>query len=226
MQVKAPVTRAGVKAVEEATFHGISINATVCFTVPQALAVAEAVERGLDRRVAGGGAIDEMSPVCTIMVGRLDDWMKVIIKRDGIDINPAFADWAGIAALKKAYGIYKKRGYRARLLGAAYRHLGHWCELIGGDLITTIPYEWQLKINASDIEVVERMQNPVDAEIVDALYQEIPDFRRAYDEDGMQVEEFDGFGATVRTLRTFISSCHDLISQVRDFMLPDPDIKK
>ena len=47
IQVKAPVTQAGIQAIEEATFQGVNINATVCFTVPQSLAVAEAVERGL-----------------------------------------------------------------------------------------------------------------------------------------------------------------------------------
>ena len=49
MQVKVPATRAGIAAIEELTAQGVSINATVCFTVPQALAVAEAVERGLER---------------------------------------------------------------------------------------------------------------------------------------------------------------------------------
>jgi transaldolase len=39
----------------------------------------------------------------------------------------------------------------------------------------------------------------------------------------MGVEEFDTFGATVRTLRTFIGSYHDLAATVRDFMLPNPD---
>ena len=48
MQVKFPATRAGIAAIERATAAGVSINATVCFTVPQAMAVAEAVERGLD----------------------------------------------------------------------------------------------------------------------------------------------------------------------------------
>ena len=43
-----PVTAAGVTAIEEATYRGISINATVCFSLPQCVAVAEAVERGLD----------------------------------------------------------------------------------------------------------------------------------------------------------------------------------
>ena len=48
--VKIPVTSAGVSAIEEATFRGVSINATVSFALPQAIAVAEAVERGLKRR--------------------------------------------------------------------------------------------------------------------------------------------------------------------------------
>lgn len=225
MQVKVPVTKAGIKAVEEATYNGVSVNATVCFTVPQALAVAEAVERGLNRRTTEGKSIAEMSPVCTIMIGRTDDWMKAVSKRDGIEIDPAVCDWAGIACLKRAYGIYQQKGYRARLLGAAYRHLGHWSELIGGDIVLTIPYEWQLKINACDIEVKERMGDPVDPKFIDEMLKMIPDFRRAYEPDGMTIDEFDSYGATVRTLRGFIGSYHDLQSVIRDFMIPNPDVK-
>jgi transaldolase len=159
------------------------------------------------------------------MIGRTDDWIKVLIKRDGLPVDPAYADWAGIACLKKAYAIFQERGYRARLLGAAYRHLGHWSELIGGDLGTTIPYEWQLKINASDIEVKQRMSTPVDPRILETLYERVPDFRRAYDVDGLAVEEFDGYGATVRTLRAFVASAHELMGVVREtFLLPDPDV--
>lgn len=226
MIAKIPVTKAGVKAIEDATYRGVSINATVSFSVPQAIAVAEAVERGLNRRLAEGQSIEEMSPVCTIMIGRTDDWMKVLAQRHGIEVDPSYLDWAGIACMKKAYKIYQQRGYRARLLAAAYRHLGHWSEFIGGELIVSLPYEWQLKANASNIEVRERMSTPVDSRIIEELYEEIPDFRRAYDEDGMPVDEFDDYGATVRTLRSFIASAHDLMAEVRDFMLPNPDVRK
>ena len=95
MQVKMPVTKAGVRAVEESTYHGINVNATVSFTVPQAIAVAEAVERGLNRRAAEGIDISHMAPVCTIMIGRTDDWIKVVAKRDSIDIVPP--TWTGPA---------------------------------------------------------------------------------------------------------------------------------
>jgi len=44
MIVKIPATRSGIPAIEEATYRGISINATVCFSLPQCVAVAQAVE--------------------------------------------------------------------------------------------------------------------------------------------------------------------------------------
>jgi transaldolase len=226
MQIKIPATRAGVEAIEEVTYHGVNINATVSFSVPQALAVAEAVERGLNRRAAEGKDLTGMVPVCTIMIGRLDDWLQVVAKRDSILIDPGYLHWAGIAAFKRAYQIYQERAYRTRLLAAAYRHHMHWSELIGGDVVLTIPYDWQKKFNASDIEVIERMQNAVDPTLVAELYARFSEFRRAYDPDGMTPAEFDSYGATVRTLRAFIASYRDLAGLIRDFMLPDPDVKR
>jgi transaldolase len=71
------------------------------------------------------------------------------------------------------------------------------------------------------------MQNPVDPAIVDDLYRHIPDFRKAYDPDGLTIPEFDTYGATVRTLRGFISSYHDLLGLIRDeFMLRNPDVRQ
>jgi transaldolase len=225
IQVKLPVTKAGIQAIEEATYQGVNINATVSFTVPQSLAVAEAVERGLGRRDKEGKATAGMTPVCTIMIGRTDDWIQVLAAKERICVNPGFLHWAGIAVIKRAYQIYKERGYRARLLAAAYRHHMHWSELIGGDLSMTIPYEWQLLFNGSTVEVRERMQDPVPKEALDTLQDLFPDFRRAYEPNGLTVDEFDSYGATVRTLRTFIGSYHEFVGLIRDFMLPNPDVK-
>ena len=138
IQIKLPVTRAGIQAIEEVVYNGININATVCFTVPQAIAVAEAVERAFTRREADGLSNDGFSNVCTIMVGRLDDWLKVVIEKEGIITDPGNLNWAGVAAMKKAYQLYKERGYHTRLLSAAYRHLFHWTELVGADMVLTI----------------------------------------------------------------------------------------
>src|ERR1700757_1097492 len=91
--VKIPVTRAGIPAIEEATYRGVSINATVSFTLPQAIAVAEAVERGLKRREQEGKDIATMGPVCTIMVGRLDDSLKVTGEKENITTDPGYFEW-------------------------------------------------------------------------------------------------------------------------------------
>jgi len=226
MQVKLPATSQGLIAIEEATYRGVNINATVSFTVAQAIAVGEAIERGLARRDAEGLSTEDMTPVCTIMVGRTDDWMEVVTKRDGIIVHPSFMPWAGVAVFKRAYGIYGERGFRTRLLAAAYRHHLHWSELIGADAILTIPSNWQKLFNASDVEVRERIDEPVAPEIINELSARIPDFVKAYEPDGMSLEEFDDYGATVRTLRGFITSYHELIRVIReDYMLPNPDVK-
>jgi transaldolase len=223
-QVKFPATAAGIEAIDEATYRGVNINATVCFTVPQAIAVGEAVERALRRREAAGLDVASLHPVCTLMIGRLDDWMRVLADRDDIAIDPTALNWAGIAAFKRAYGIYGARGFRTRLLAAAYRHRLHWTELVGGDVILTMTHQWQVRFNASGIEPRPRIDVPVDPAIVTELGDRIPDFGRAYEPDGLSPAEFDGYGATVRTLRGFIKSYHDLQAAIRDIILPDPDV--
>ena len=223
MIVKIPVIKAGIWAIEETIYRGASINATVCFTVPQALAVAEAVERGLKRREKEGKDISHMGPVCTIMVGRTDDWLKVVAEKEGITTDPGYLEWAGVAVFKRAYQIYQQKKYRLRLLAAAYRNHLQWSEFIGGDVVVTIPYKWQKRFNASDIEVVERMDNPVDPKIVADLLKRFKEFRKAYEPDGMKVEEFDDYGATRRTLRQFLGGNHDLAKIIRDFLILNPD---
>jgi transaldolase len=220
--VKIPATRAGIVAIEEATYRGLSVNATVCFTLPQCIAVGEAVERGLRRRESEGKDTKSMGPVCTIMVGRLDDWLKVLLEKREITIDPGIVEWAGVAVFKKTYGIYRERGYRLRLLSAAFRNHMHWSELIGADAVISPPPAWLRRLNGSDIEVRPRIDNPVDPQVVQQLVANFPDFRRAYSEDGLTNDEFDSFAPTVRTLRQFMAACTDLAGLVRDVMLPEP----
>ena len=223
--VKIPVTKAGIPSIEEATYAGVSINATVCFTLPQCVAVAEAVERGLRRREKEGKDISHMGPVCTIMVGRLDDWLKAQAEIETITTDPGYLEWAGVAVFKKTYRLFRERGYRIRLLSAAFRNHMHWSEFIGGDVVISPPCKWQVRFNASGVEVIPRIDKPVSTEIVDELLRKFPDFRRAYTENGLTLEEFDSFPPTRRTLRQFIAACHELPAIIRDQMIPNPDQK-
>lgn len=223
MIVKIPATQAGIEAMEEATWRGISINSTVSFTVPQAIASAEAIERGLARREKAGLDIRSMGPVCTIMVGRLDDWLKVLLEKEALCVDPGYLEWAGVAVFKKAYRIFRERGYRSRLLSAAFRNHMHWSEFIGGDVVISPPYAWQLRYNASDVEPIPRMDDPVHPRIIRELTNKFPDFGRAWSENGISLEEFDTFGATRRTLRQFLAAGAELNAVIRDLMVPNPD---
>lgn len=222
--VKIPVTTQAVSAFEEATYRGISINATVSFSVAQTLAVAEGVERGLKRREAEGLDISQMGPVCTIMVGRTDDWIKVVDQREKTAISADALEWSGIAAFKNAYRIYQERGYRTRLLAAAFRNTMHWSQLLGGDCVISPPYAWQVKINESGISPnLESIHEPVPPAYLDELLNKSSEFRKAYQPDGLAIADFSTYGATARTLRGFLQATHDLEVFVRDTLVADPD---
>lgn len=217
--VKIPATRIGVEAIEDATYRGVSINVTVSFSVAQAVVAGEAIERGLRRREADGLDTSTMGPVVTIMVGRLDDWLKHVVARDKIYIDPSALEWAGVAAFKEAYRIFQEKKLRPRLLTAAFRNVLQWSEFQGGDVVVSPPFAWQEIINNSDYEPTARMDVPVDEHYL-AQLRRIPDFTRAYDLDGLTVEEFESFGPTVRTLRQFLQADADLDALVRNVIVP------
>jgi transaldolase len=224
MIVKIPVTSEAIAAFEEATYQGVSINATVSFSVAQTIAVAEAVERGLKRREAEGKDISQMGPVCTIMVGRVDDWVKVGAAKMNAKVDPEILEWAGVAVFRNAHKVYTERGYRTRLLSAAFRNHMHWSEILGGDCVISPPYAWQVKINELGITPnLNSINEPVAPRILEPLLETFPEFRKMYEVDGLKVEDFTHFGATLRTLRGFLQSVNDLESFVRDVTVPNPD---
>jgi transaldolase len=160
------------------------------------------------------------------MIGRLDDWMKVVVERDGLSVDPAALDWAGIAAFKRTYGIFKERGYRSRMLVAAYRHHLHWTELVGGDVSLTIPYAWQVRFNNSGIDPVAADGRTGRSGLLAELAASFPDFRRAYEPDGLTA-------GRVRHLwrhRPHPPRLHQGLSRliagaIRDIVLPNPDVR-
>ena len=119
--IKCPALPAGIKAMEMLTAAGITVNATVSFTVPQAVQVAEAIERGLSQAEKNSVDTKDVTPYVTIMVGRIDDHLKRVRDSKNINMDPEIINWASIAIFKNAYRIFKERNYRSKLLAAAFR---------------------------------------------------------------------------------------------------------
>ncbi len=59
-----------------------------------------------------------------------------------------------------------ERGYRRRLLSAAYCSHMHGSEIIGGDVVISPPCTWQKRYNKGDIKIVDRIHIRVEAKIV------------------------------------------------------------
>ena len=217
--IKCPAIGPGLDAIEELISQGITINATVSFSLPQAIQCAEAVERGWKRAEENGVDTSNLSPYVTIMVGRIDDQLRRVMSQESISIDSDYLDWAGVAIFKKAYKIFNERGYKSKLLSAAIRCHMHWSELAGGNVVISMPYEWWNKFNDSDIDVKARMDNDVDSKIIDQLLEKFTDFEKAYEEDGLSIDEFLRFGPSVNTLSQFLSGYDSLVSIVRGRIL-------
>ncbi len=217
--IKIPATASGLKAIEMLTAQGISINVTVSFTLPQAIESAKSIERGLSLAKQNNRDLSSHASYITLMVGRLDDHLKRVMEKEKITIDPGYLNWAGIAVFKKAYNIFQEQRYSSKLLVAAFRHHLHWSELIGENVVISMPYHWWKQFNRSNITVQRTIKNPVSPEIIQSLLEQFVDFKKAYNENELSINDFQSFGATIHTLRQFLEGYDTLIRLVRTRML-------
>jgi transaldolase len=115
--IKIASTWEGICAAEILQKEGINCNMTLLFSLPQAIACAE----------AGAKLI---SP----FVGRILDWYK---KSTGKEY--AAAEDPGVQSVRTIYAYYKKFGYKTEVMGASFRNVGEILELAGCDLLTISP---------------------------------------------------------------------------------------
>jgi transaldolase len=198
--VKLPATGAGLDVLEDCVAAGITVAATVSFTVPQALAIAEKHRQGMARAKANG--IEPGKCFAVIMIGRLDDYLREVAHDNQAKVSESDICQAGLAVTKRAYAIYRERGYDAILLVAALRGEYHFTELAGADLLMSIAPAFQKPFVTKDYPREERIDAPVPEDVIERL-STMPEFLRAYEPDGMSQNEFVTFGPTQRTLSQF-----------------------
>jgi transaldolase len=206
--VKLPATAAGMDVLEDCIAEGITITSTVNFTVPQVVAVAERHRKGIQRAIRNGIAPGRCFAV--IMIGRLDDYLREIAHDSRPGVSESDIRQAGLAVTKRAYSIYRERGYAAVLLVAALRGTYHLTELAGADLVMSIAPAFQEPFVSREFPREERIDRPVPADVIERLGA-MPEFVRAYEPGGMTPREFIGYGVTQRTLSQFIEAGWRLI---------------
>lgn len=199
--VKLPATNAGIEAYEICTALGMNVAATVCFTVPQALAVGEAAERG--RKKARENGITPGLNIAVLMVGRLDDYLRDVAHDVKSPVQESDIVQAGIACIKRSYSIYQARGYETILMPAGCRGANQITELAGAKMIFSIAPKIVRKLPV-DTPCVERIDIPVERDVIERLMT-LREFRKAYEPDGMIREDFITFGSANRTTDQFIN---------------------
>jgi transaldolase len=210
--VKLPATAAGLDVLENCVAEGITVAATVSFSVAQVIATAERHRAAINR--AKGSTIEPGKCFSVIMIGRLDDYLREVAQNTHALASQADICQAGLAVTKRAYRIFKDRGYEAVLLVAAIRGSYHLTELAGAELLMSIHPNSQQPLLTQKLEHEERIDCPVPVDVVERL-RSMPDFVRAYDPQGMSPNDFLTFGATQKTLNQFIESGWKLLENYR-----------
>ena len=165
--IKIASTWEGIRAAEVLQKEGIRCNMTLMFSLPQAVACAEA-------------NVQLISP----FVGRIYDWYK---KQTGTDYQGA--DDPGVQSVKRIYNYYRKFGYPTEVMGASFRNTSQIIELAGCDLLTISP-ELLQKLSESDAPVTRKLSPELaKAAPIEKVSYDERSFRLAVNNDAMATEK-------------------------------------
>ena len=198
--VKLPATAAGLDVLEDCTAEGITATLTVSYTVPQVIAIAERHRQGIQRAEQNG--VEPGKCFAVIMIGRLDDYLRDMAHDCEANISESDIRQAGLAVSKRAYSIYKQRGYEAVLIVAALRGTYHMTELAGAEIIMSIAPPYQEMLLSEKLACEEHIDRPIPVDVIERL-SVLPEFVRAYEPEGMQPRDFITYGVTQKTLAQF-----------------------
>lgn len=221
--IKIPGSYEGVQVIRKLTALGVPTNCTSGYTVPQFIAVAEAVQDGLAEARANGVDLTGWRSVITFMSSRWESEPAFVEQAHqvGVELSPEDIRLAGVAIFKNAYRIFRQRAYPSKLLICSLRlgpvvngetHCWHLEETTGGRVIFTLPPSFltELFTEADHLDLEPRIRKDIPREVM-ARLQKVPYFKAAYEPDGIPPAEFNQIPALLSTMKQF-SSAMDKIS--------------
>ncbi len=165
--IKIAATWEGAQAAKIVQKEGIQCNLTLMFSLPQAVACAEAGARLI-------------SP----FVGRIYDWYKKSTGKEYVG-----AEDPGVKSVRQIYAYYKKFGYPTQVMGASFRNMGQILELAGCDLLTISP-NLLAELKASTVSVAKKLDvEAAKKDPISKLPLDERSFRFLLNEDAMATEK-------------------------------------
>ena len=165
--IKIAATWEGAQAAKIVQKEGIQCNLTLMFSLPQAVACAEAGARLI-------------SP----FVGRIYDWFKKSTGKEYVG-----AEDPGVKSVRQIYAYYKKFGYATQVMGASFRNMGQILELAGCDLLTISP-NLLGELQGSSVVVVQKLEAAqAKKDPISKLPLDEKGFRFLLNEDAMATEK-------------------------------------
>jgi transaldolase len=208
---KIPVTEPGLKAIEFLIGENVPIIATEIMGISQVISTCETYIRVSEKT-------GKTPPLfVTHITGIFDEYLAKVVEREGIEISKDVLWQAGTIIARKQYRLMKERQYPGIMLGGGARGLHHFTEMVGGDMHVTINWKGTADLLIEqDPPVVWRMYTPEPEYAVKELLDKVPDFRRAYYEDGLSVEEYMDFGPVEHFRDSFIQGWDYLLQVIQE----------
>ena len=206
--IKVPATPAGAIAMEKLVAAGVPTIATLCFSVDQAVYMAETYRRSLKQ--------SKTRPVCyvTLIAGILDTHLAEVAEQKRNVVSRELIQHAGVAASRVTYRIYRERGYEAILMGGGARGAHHFTQLVGGAMAITIGWNLAEAILQTDDPVVSRIDEETPAHSLAELERHLPDYYKASHEHSLRAEEFREFPPVAGFQNTFLKGIDTLLKAI------------
>ncbi len=207
---KIPTTDAGLAAMEALLRRNVPVIATEIMAIAQAIEACELYVRV--RRDTGTAP----AFFVTHITGIFDEYLAETASRQRIAVTPQALQVAGATVARRQYRLMKERGYPGILLGGGARNLGHFTELVGGEIDITINWKGTAdRLIEQDGPVVSRIDAPEAPELVEELLNALPDFQRAYVEDGLARSEYADYGPVVKFRDSFCTGWSRMLEIVQ-----------
>ncbi|MBU8902452.1 MAG: hypothetical protein KOO69_06910, partial [Victivallales bacterium] len=205
---KIPVIPGGLEALELCVEKNIPICATEVFSIAQAIRMCEIYQ-------AAAKKTGNHPPMyLTHIAGIFDEYLQKVVAREGIDISPEILGQAGCIVARKQYRIMKERGYEAIMLGGGARELKHFTGIVGGDAHVTINWSTAAELIEEDMPLESKIDLEAPTEVVEELLAKLPDFKKAYEEDGLSVDEFAQYGPVQLFRNSFLNGWYTLLAAI------------